>query len=171
MMQMLQLGGMEILTDGIRTADDDNPRGYYELEAVKQTKQSASWLEDAPGKAVKVIYWLLRDLPGTYQYRVLIMNRAVSEVTSSQRVMLDRRGETGADVSPAELQRIFVQELQNTKAWLAKQLNFEVIDIDYAKLLADAVSQAEEIRRFLGIDLDVEAMAGGVDRGLYRQRT
>ena len=35
MMKMLEAGGMELLTDGIRTADEDNPQGYYEFERVK----------------------------------------------------------------------------------------------------------------------------------------
>ena len=41
MMQMLAAGGMELLTDQVRRADEDNPRGYFELEAVKRTRQDA----------------------------------------------------------------------------------------------------------------------------------
>ncbi len=29
MMQMLDQGGIEAVTDNVRTADTDNPRGYY----------------------------------------------------------------------------------------------------------------------------------------------
>ncbi len=39
----------------IRAADRDNPRGYYEFERVKKTKQDPSWLADARGKAVKMV--------------------------------------------------------------------------------------------------------------------
>ena len=35
MMQMLDKGGVAVVTDNVRTADTDNPRGYYELEQVK----------------------------------------------------------------------------------------------------------------------------------------
>ncbi len=35
MMQMLASGGLKTVTDNVRTADADNPRGYYELEKVK----------------------------------------------------------------------------------------------------------------------------------------
>jgi hypothetical protein len=35
MMQMLSAGGMPVLSDGQRSADANNPRGYYELEPVK----------------------------------------------------------------------------------------------------------------------------------------
>ena len=63
MMQMLREGGLEILTDDKRVADEDNPRGYYELEAVKRTKHDASWLDDSGGKVVKMVHVLLADLP------------------------------------------------------------------------------------------------------------
>ena len=63
MMRMLDAGGLPALTDNIRTADEDNPRGYYEFEPVKKTKEDASWLERAPGKVVKMVYRLLYDLP------------------------------------------------------------------------------------------------------------
>ena len=37
MMKMLEAGGMQILTDNLRTADENNPKGYYEYERVKIT--------------------------------------------------------------------------------------------------------------------------------------
>ena len=83
MMQMLEAGGMPVLTDGIRDADEDNPRGYYELEAVKRTKDDPAWLHGAPGKVVKMIYLLLYDLPTTYNYRIIFMRRPLSEVVAS----------------------------------------------------------------------------------------
>lgn len=63
MMKMLEAGGVPPLCDGERTADSDNPNGYYEFEPVKNTKNDPSWLKQAPGKAVKMVYSLLYDLP------------------------------------------------------------------------------------------------------------
>ena len=56
-MKMLSEGGLELVTDGIRTADDNNPKGYYELETVKELGKATdfSWLHDARGKAIKII--------------------------------------------------------------------------------------------------------------------
>ena len=59
MMQMLDRGGLDVLADGVRVADEDNPRGYYEFEPVKRTKQDDSWLTQAAGKAVKMVHLLL----------------------------------------------------------------------------------------------------------------
>ena len=61
MMQMLEAGGLEAFTDRERAADGDNPRGYYELEAVKQLRDDTSWLDEARGRAVKVIHALARE--------------------------------------------------------------------------------------------------------------
>lgn len=36
MMRMLEAGGMEVVTDGIRKAKENNPQGYYEFERVKK---------------------------------------------------------------------------------------------------------------------------------------
>ena len=48
------------------TDDEDNPKGYYEFEPVKKTKENASWVTDAVGKVVKMVYMLLYDLPETF---------------------------------------------------------------------------------------------------------
>ena len=51
MMNMLQAGGVPIVTDEQRTADDDNPKGYFELERVKQlSRGDVAWVDEAHGK-------------------------------------------------------------------------------------------------------------------------
>ena len=74
MMRILEAGGMDVLTDQIRTADVDNPRGYYEFEPVKKTKDDPSWIPEAAGKAVKMVYQLLYDLPDGFHYQILMMH-------------------------------------------------------------------------------------------------
>ncbi len=68
MMQMLDNGGMDAVTDNIRTADEDNPKGYYELEKVKKIKEDSSWLKDTHGKVFKMVSMLLLDLPPNETY-------------------------------------------------------------------------------------------------------
>lgn len=36
MMRMLDWGGIEVMTDGLGTADSDNPNGYFEMEGLKK---------------------------------------------------------------------------------------------------------------------------------------
>ena len=91
-MQMLRAGGITLLTDRVRPPDEDNPRGYHEFEPVRQTARDPAWLKAAQGKAVKMVFRLLYDLPPDYTYRVVLMTRKLEEVVASQRVMLARSG-------------------------------------------------------------------------------
>jgi len=170
MMQMLEAGGMPLLTDGVRAPDEDNPRGYLEFEPVKRTGQDASWVALAQGKAVKVVYPLLRDLPRGYQYRVIMMRRDVTEVVASQRAMLERRGRAGADVSDARMAEIFEEEMRSILGWLSRQLGFEVLEVNYRDCLHRAASVAAGVNSFLGGRLDESRMVAAVDASLYRQR-
>lgn len=170
MMQMLRAGGMQILTDQMREADDDNPQGYYEFEPVKQTEHNQAWLEDAQGKVVKMISALLRHLPATYRYRIIFMRRRMEEVLASQRQMLIRRGEPTNDVSDDKLSEIFSRHLQQVEAWLNEQPHMHVLYVDYHQALQDPRGEARRISQFLGQELDLAAMAAVVDRNLHRQR-
>src|SRR5438128_2110978 len=96
MMQVLQAGGIEAITDRIRAADTDNPRGYFEFERVKKIKGDAEWLPQARGKAFKMVSLLLYDLPATESYRIIFMDRDMDEVLDSQEKMLRRLGRPAA---------------------------------------------------------------------------
>ncbi len=171
MMQMLEAGGLPALTDAARGADEDNLRGYYELEAVKRTKQDSSWVQGALGKTVKVIYLLLKDLPADYEYRLVFMRRNVDEVVRSQQAMLARRGEKGAEIPASQMAAMFQRELDRFDQWLARQPGFQVLDVEYRAVIDDPQGQARRICGFLGQPLDIDAMAAAVDPALYRQRS
>jgi len=169
LMQMLAVGGLPLLTDGVRKADEDNRRGFYEFEAVKKTKSDASWLVGAMGKAVKMVYRLLYELPSDYHYQVVFLQRRLEEVLASQKVMLQRHGkETGAD--DEAMMRVFRKELAKVQEWLRAQPNFSVLSVDYNQLVVEPRAKAAEINEFLGGGLNLEAMAAAVDPTQYRNR-
>lgn len=176
MMQMLHRGGLPALTDAIRSADEDNPRGYFELERVKQTKADPSWLDEAHGKVVKLISRLLMDLPAPapdrVRYKVIFMRRDLDEVLRSQRKMLERRGEATAETpdDDDQIKEIFVAHLEEIEAWLRGRPDIDVLFVGYGRMVADPRPGAERINRFLGGVLDVEAMLSEVDPELYRNR-
>ena len=171
MMQMLSAGGMEVLTDQIREADQDNLKGYFEYEAIKATKRDASWVEDAVGKAVKAIYMLLADLPAEFDYRVIFMRRDLQEVVRSQQTMLQRRGEKGAALAPSQMVAVFEREIKKTDLWLKEQTNFRHLNVRYRDVLADPRAVAPVVREFLEFPLDTHSMAAVVDSSLYHQRS
>ena len=170
MMRMLEAGGLELLSDFVRAADEDNPKGYYEYERVKQIEDDKAWLEDARGKAVKMITALLKHLPPAYRYEVVFMRRDLGEVLASQRRMLVRRGEPTETVPDERMAELFKRHLDEVEAWVAGQPNMTVLYVEYRDVLEDAAGQARRVSEFLSCALDVGAMASIVDRSLYRQR-
>lgn len=170
MMQMLAAGGLPALTDAVRPPDENNPRGYLEFEPVKQLRTDQSWLEQATGRAVKIIHLLLRELPtdGRFQYRVLFLRRPMEEVIASQRAMLAREGKASGD--PHALTKIYRSQLSQIEQWLGEQSCFRMMSIEYHRVLADPLAAATEINEFLGGNLDLVGMAQAVDQMLYRQR-
>lgn len=170
MMQMLAAGGMSVLVDLVRSADEDNRRGYFEFEPVKRTRLDPSWLCEAAGKAVKMVYLLLYDLPLDYQYRVVLMQRPIGEVLASQHAMLIRRGQPGATLSSDQLADLFIQEGRKIEQWLAERPNFQTLKVDYDLVLSDAARQSTRINDFLGGNLDRSAMTRAVEPALRRQK-
>lgn len=172
MMKMLAAGGLPLLTDHNRPADEDNPHGYYEFERVKQLERGdLGWLAMARGKAVKVISALLPHLPPTYSYRVLFMEREMDEVLASQRKMLARLQPAEVDIAPdEEMAALLAQHLSRTREWLDQQSYITTLYVHYHKLIQDGHTEAECIARFLGVSLDAQAMAHAIDPALYRNR-
>lgn len=170
MMRMIDAGGIPALTDNVRRADEDNPRGYFEYEPVKQTKQDPSWLDQARGRVVKMVYRLLYDLPPTHQYRVVFMRRKLEEVVASQDVMLSRRGHESGDLSKEKLIGMFEQQLRQFDQWVAGQPSFEVLYVSYNDILAEPDRAVQQVNAFLGGDLNVAQMRAVVEPSLYRQR-
>lgn len=170
MMKMLEAGGLDVLTDDVRRANEDNPQGYHEFELVKQIEHDKSWLGEAEGKAVKMISQLLHHLPAEYRYEVVFMRREMEELLASQRKMLERRGEPINSVSEERMAELFGKHIDRVLAWLRQQPNFDMLCISYNRVLESPLEQAEVINKFLSDELDVKAMAEVVEPALYRQR-
>ena len=170
MMQMLGAGGIDVVTDDVRKADEDNPRGYFELEHVKKLKENNDWLAGCRGKAVKVISLLLFDLPSSYHYKIIFMQRNMFEVLASQKVMLKRRGEIGDGISDEEMAKKFEKHIMQVEDWIAQQRNMEVLYVSYNEVIKNPLFYSETVNRFLGQDFNTKAMSEAVEKKLYRQR-
>jgi hypothetical protein len=171
MMSMLEAGGIQPLTDLIRQADDDNPRGYYELEQVKKLQEGDMvWVAGAQGKAVKVISALLFYLPEGYTYKILFMRRQIGEILASQRKMLLNRGEDAERVDDEQMSQYFKKHLAQVENWLLNQPHISVLNVDYNHLIQDPTPGVQQINAFLENNLNEERMKACVDPKLYRQR-
>lgn len=170
MMQMLEAGGMAVVTDNIRKPDEDNPHGYYEFEKVKRIKEDVSWLEDCYGKAFKMVSGLLYHLPAGIKYKVIFLKREMEEVLASQTVMLERLGRNGSDVSNEDMAEKYSKHLRNMEIWLGKRGDIDVLYVKYNDVIAYPHEKAMVLNSYLGGFLNVEKMASVVKKSLYRQR-
>lgn len=171
MMMMLDAAGIPPMQDYVRTADDDNPKGYYEYERVKKMPEGdTAWVKDARGKSVKVITALLEHLPKKYKYDLIVMRREMGEILASQKKMLVRRGEDPDKISDAEMADLFNKHFDKVMVWVKKQKYLRFIEVSYNDLLEEPEKEIEKVNQFLGGHLDTAAMLAMIDPKLYRQR-
>ena len=170
MMQMLAAGGLTPYTDGMRVADVDNPRGYFEHENATRLHRDHSWLPEARGKTVKIVAQLLPRLPLGEEYRIVFMHRAMHEVSASQSVMLRRLGKEGAKLSTRQLERIYAAQLVRVHEWLRRAPGVHVLPLQYSETLENPRAAADKLAPFLGDPFNRDLAAMSVDPALRRQR-
>jgi hypothetical protein len=173
MMQMLQAGGLEILTDAVRTPDGSNPKGYFEFEAVKDLDKGPppAWLVDARGKAVKIVSSLVRWLPESNDYQVIFMQRNLDEVILSQNKMLVDRGAPPGDGQSDRIKHLYQTHVEDTLRLLRGRRCVSTLVVDYSETLARPEDTARRVDRFLQGRLDVDRMAAAADPALHRNRS
>lgn len=169
MMRILRAGGVDIVTDDIREANIDNPKGYFEYERIKTLPEDNSWVKELSGRAVKVISFLLRYLPADLEYRVIFMRRNLEEVLKSQHTMLVHRGKEPDD-DDGEMMTEFAEHLEKTFALLEERPNMKALFVDYSCIIDNPKRCIRELCEFIGRDLDEAACARVVDPELYRNR-
>lgn len=171
MMKMLEAGGCQILTDNLREADANNPKGYYEFERVKNMKDGdLAWMPEAVGKVVKIVTGLIMFLPVGFKYRVIFMRRDLNEILSSQKKMLGRLGKEDDNIPDDKMAKVYEEHLKEVRGWLVRQPNIETLYVNYNAMLKDPTEALTRINEFLGGDMDVSVMAAVVDKELYRER-
>ncbi len=171
MMKMLEAGGLPIMTDSIRAADIDNPKGYYEYERVKdlEKEKDKSYIKEGRGKVLKVISFLLKDLPDENAYKIIFMRRDLGEVIASQNKMIKHRGEKD-DSDDKMMIDAYMNHLAAVRIMVRKRPNFEMVEIRYDTTVQDPKEAARQVNVFLGGKLDEAAMGQMVDADLYRNK-
>lgn len=171
MMRMLDSAGLAMMTDQERTADEDNPRGYYEYERVKDLEKEPdkSWVREARGRVLKIISHLLKDLPEENYYQVIFMRRDLDEVVASQNKMLERRGEENT-LDDKATKDYYLRHLIQVRFLVRNRAYIDLIEVSYGEALAEPEEFVRKVDAFLDHDLDTAAMAAVVDKQLYRNR-
>ena len=174
LMQLLEAGGMPVMTDDKRAADMDNLRGYYEWEAIKQIGKKPELLDDDAlhGRAIKCISMLLPMMPAKHDYKVVFITRPIAEVVASQHAMTTRLGTKGANLDAEQLERGLRAHREEVRKWAAAAPHIEVLEIDYPTLVCDPEPTISKLVVFLGRERlpNEVAMAAVIDPSLYRKR-
>jgi tetratricopeptide (TPR) repeat protein/arylsulfatase A-like enzyme len=184
MMQILEAAGLPLFTDGERTADESNERGYYEHRQIGSllNRGDQDWLGEARGRAVKVVAPLLASLPGhlpdplqgdnepyPVHYRVLFMERDMDEILASQSSFLGRRGEKVPAEGQGDIAKAYLQQLRNARQW-CQHPEVHGLAVSYETLVNRPAEILPEIAAFLGVTDRLEAMRACIDPALYRER-
>lgn len=170
MMAILQAGGVELLVDNQRQADKHNPHGYFEHQDVLTLSEQSDFLRGQSGRAVKIIYRLLKHIPKDIRQKVIFLERDLTEVIASQnRMLLERQPDLGHE-STSELKALFGKELDRCRTWLSLRPQIQVLWIPHRDLIDRPKAAVSRLANFLERDLDLEAMAAVIDQNLVHQR-
>ena len=170
MMKMLESGGMPLVIDHQRPADENNPHGYYEFEKTKYLQHNNAWIDMACGKAIKIISWLLYYLPMNQSYKIIFMHRNIQEILASQQAMIHRLGTSMHSARDDDMEQIFTKHLQEIEHWLNQKTNISVLPIEYRDVLEQPIPIVKTITQFIDTSLNSTNMLSAIIPTLYRQR-
>lgn len=170
-MKVLVAAGYDPVQDNIRKADIDNPNGYYEDERVKDLADNLdkAWLKEARGRVIKIISFLLKELPDSNMYKIIFMQRHLNEILASQNKMLEHRGVPNT-TSDEEMRNLYQRHLEQVYKLIETRPTMSMIKIDYRAMVESPMIHAQKINAFLGGHFDVTEMAAVVDKNFYRNR-
>jgi predicted AlkP superfamily phosphohydrolase/phosphomutase/tetratricopeptide (TPR) repeat protein len=181
MMQVLEAAGIPPFTDGHRTADESNPKGYYEHDNVPGllTSRNKAWIREAKGASLKVVAPLLSALPAKIKaldpsvappeklhYRVLFMEREIEEILESQTSMLNRLGK---DTPKGDVSKAYFQQVRHAKNWCVKS-GVSAMSVNYADLVHSPESILKQLEEFLGVDDKLSSMQAVINPSLHRAK-
>ena len=166
MMQMLHNGGMPVGFDNERSADEHNPRGYFELaggKIINRLMDRVFDFEPYRGKIIKITAYGLQFLPAG-NYSVIYMMRNIEEILNSMQKM-------GADID-RENDRILFDKLNRFSFDLMeKRDDIKYNTIHYGDVINSPRNELERVATFFGATFDIESAVTAVDPKLYRNRS
>ena len=168
-MQVLHAGGVPCAFDTeSRPPDDNNPRGYFELEGgkiISRLRDGTLPLADYRGRFIKITAYGMKFLPPG-NYSVVYTERNIEEVLDSMEVMTGQR-----DPDRAETRASFVKLNDMIKGLIGGRADMKILFVNYNAIVKDPAAEVRRMAEFIGLPgIDENAMAAAVDARLYRKR-
>jgi Sulfotransferase domain len=167
-MQILYTGDIEISFNNSRKPDDNNPRGYFELNGGKIINLLINGdfeFDKYKGKFVKITAYGLKFLPPG-KYKIIYCERNIEEVLDSMEKMMGMK-----DRNRDDTKKSFIKFNIMIKKEINNRTDTEILYVDYNDILVDPGKNIKKILYFLDLPhLNLDKMIGVVDKNLYRQR-
>ncbi len=170
MMQILEVNGFDILTDNVKTADESNPKGYYEYGKVKKIIKDNNWISEAEGKTIKVIVQLLFYLPLNFNYKIILMERNIDEILDSQAKMLQMLGNK-KQIPSDILRKTFQQQMDKSINWMQLQPNIESVRISFGNLFRSPDEELKKLIHLFDGKIEYDISRNVINPALYREKT
>lgn len=167
-MQILYNGGYPVAADKKRPPDENNPKGYYELEGgkiINKLIQNQFSFDEYKGKIIKITAYGLKYLPSG-DYNIIYSERNIEEILDSMEKMAQINDENRDETKEAFLKlNYFIKEQ------ITDRSDCNVLFINYNKILQNPEENIKNIYDFLDKkEADLTAMTSTVDKELYRNR-
>ena len=168
LMQILYNGGYPVAADKKRPPDENNPKGYYELEGgkiINKLIQNQFPFDEYKGKIIKITAYGLKYLP-LGDYNIIYSERNIEEILDSMEKMAQI-----TDENRNETKEVFLKLNSFIKKQIKERSDCNVLFVNYNRILEDPDQHIKEIHDFLNQqEADLKSMIKTVDKKLYRNR-
>jgi hypothetical protein len=168
MMQILHAGELPIAFDGSRQPDENNPKGYYELEGgkiINKLMNGSFSFDEHKGKFIKITAYGLKYLP-VGKYKIIYMDRNIEEILDSMEKMAAIK-----DENRDETRKSFIKLDKLIKNLITNRDDVDVLLINYNEMISSPEVNIKKIINFLDLsDVNLDKMLQSIDKKLYRQR-
>jgi len=168
LMQILNAGDIPIAFDNKRSADEFNPKGYFELEGGKIINKLINGtfsFDKYKGKFIKITSYGLKFLPKG-KYKIIYSERDIEEILDSMERMIGKNFENRPESKKnlIKLDRMIKKQIQEKK-------EIDVLSVNYNHILKDPINNIKKILDFLNLSYDnIDKMMDAVDISLYQPR-
>lgn len=169
LMQILHAGGLPMAYDtSSRPPDDDNPKGYFELEGgkiISRLMDQTFPLDEYKGKFIKITAYGLKFLPPG-NYKIIYSQRNIEEILDSMEKMAKIKDDERDDT-----RTVFTKLNEMIIRLIDEREDIDVLHVNYNSIVTNPEENIKNIYDFLASeDIDFEKMLSVVDEKLYRKR-
>ena len=168
LMQILDAAGIPCGFDKSRKPDENNPKGYFELEGgkiINKLIDGTLYFEKYKGKVIKITAYGLKFLPPG-KYKIIYSERNIEEILDSMEKMAKL-----SDKNREETKKAFIALNKMIKRQINSRDDINCLFTNYNQILTKPSENIKKIHEYLNMPKDtLNKMLSVVDKRLYRNR-